>query len=193
MGPNELNPRRIRAVERPCWHDHLRRFFGTALAGVSPLDSQEFDVATSDVGRMRSGAGARWDATVATLFRSLPLRPGTTGIRPGQATRPIPEWSDVESERRPGETVGARRRRLARTGMVRGPADESTFRCVLARLDASALDRLLGTWAVTKAAVVRTPERVTRGRWRPENLRYGTVAFLRALSSFWIRSSMAAA
>lgn len=48
----------------------------------------------------------------------------------------------------------AGRRRLARLGMGRGVADESTFRRVFARLDADALDRLLGAWAVTKAMVV---------------------------------------
>ena len=48
----------------------------------------------------------------------------------------------------------AGKRRLARLGMTRGAADESTFRRVFAKLDTAALDRLLGTWAITKAAVV---------------------------------------
>ncbi|WP_460709110.1 ISAs1 family transposase, partial [Myceligenerans halotolerans] len=48
----------------------------------------------------------------------------------------------------------AGKRRLARLGMTRGPADESTFRRLFSRLDADLLDRLLCSWTCTKAAVV---------------------------------------
>ena len=39
-GPNELNPRRIRAAERSCCPEHFRRFFGTALVGYPPLTAR---------------------------------------------------------------------------------------------------------------------------------------------------------
>ncbi|MBL0886909.1 ISAs1 family transposase [Myceligenerans sp. I2] len=45
----------------------------------------------------------------------------------------------------------AGRVRLARLGMVRRAADESTFRRVLSRLDPTALEEALGAWAVTRA------------------------------------------
>jgi DNA invertase Pin-like site-specific DNA recombinase len=45
-------------------------------------------------------------------------------------------------------------KRLGKLGMSRAVADESTFRRVFARLDVEVLDRLLGTWAMTRAAVV---------------------------------------
>lgn len=48
----------------------------------------------------------------------------------------------------------AGKQRLVRLGMTRGGADESTFRRVFARLDTAALDRLLGAWVLTNAAVV---------------------------------------
>lgn len=43
---------------------------------------------------------------------------------------------------------------LTALGMVRGAADEATFRRVFARLDADLLDKILGTWATTRIAVV---------------------------------------
>ena len=49
----------------------------------------------------------------------------------------------------------AGRRRLSRLGMTRGVADESTFRRLFARLDADVLDRVLCTWACTRAGVVK--------------------------------------
>ncbi|MBL0887599.1 ISAs1 family transposase [Myceligenerans sp. I2] len=43
---------------------------------------------------------------------------------------------------------------LAQLGMVRPAATESTFRRLFARLDADRLDRVLGAWAATRAAIV---------------------------------------
>lgn len=44
--------------------------------------------------------------------------------------------------------------RIARLGLPRGAADESTFRKVFAKLNADLLDQILGAWAQTRASLV---------------------------------------